>query len=360
VARGLLIRATRIDPNDPAIERRREAVDDLLKISLTEETDSLLAHGSCEQAMPKLSLHLSIEPNNPAVHYKRACCLLEMNRLEAALTDVEAAITISPQEPYFVLRDQILESSRREEIARLAARASTLAGSDNPRNREQALDLLGQILELDPGHAWARNEFLRLSEPEGATARQASDDRASTLDNALQAVAVAAAAMADYAGRHLRAILGFLAVVMVFQSSLSRALVRRFGGTHLLSGELSRFSVAEVLTMVNAEPHTGVLEVRAATCRGNVYLDGGEPRHCVAGKLEGPEALVSLIENARKGRFIFREGATSVERTIDTPLSLLLVEQAHKANGVVARPGIPGPAAGAKKSRMKELLDSRL
>jgi tetratricopeptide (TPR) repeat protein len=358
-ARGLLIRATRIDPNYAAIERRREAVDDLLKISLTEVTDSLLARGACEVAMPKLSLHLSIEPNNPAVHYKRALCLFEMGRYDAALTDVEASITISPQEPYFLLRDRVIDGLRREEIKHLAARAATLARSDNPRNRDQALDLLGRILELDREHAWARNEFLRLSEPETAAPGPVRDEAPGVVVDAFRAVGAAAVTMGRFAGRHARAFIGILALVLIFQSSLTRALVGRIGRASVLSGQLSRFSVAEVLTMLNAEPHTGVLQVRSTAGRGTVYFENGEPRHCVAGKQEGADALMALIANAHQGRFTFREGATSVERTIDTPLSLLLVEQAHKANGVVTRPGAPG-VPSAKKSRMKELLDSKL
>jgi hypothetical protein len=63
---------------------------------------------------------------------------------------------------------------------------------------------------------------------------------------------------------------------------------------------------------------------------------------------------MELIEHVRGGRFRFVRGRRPRRRTIDTPLSVLLVEKAHQANGVDVRPGV------VKKTRMKELLDSRV
>jgi len=361
-ARGLLIRATRIDPNNAAIERRRESVDRLLVAVLTAEADSMLARGAYEQAVPKLSLLLSIRPDDAAVHYKRALCLCEMGRYDGALTDAEAAITIDAQEPYFVLRDRIIGENQRHEVQHLASRAETLAKSDNPRNREQALDLIAQILEVDPNHAWARNEMQRLNgeetepEPEAAPAEPAREAGPSALRQAVESTTMAIATVGRFVARHFRPILLFLGIVIVFRSRLTGALVRRLAPTPLLAGQLTRFPLPEVLLMINAEPHTGVLDVRSTNCRGKVYFQGGEPCHCASGELEGTEALTSLIENARKGRFAFRAAAKPPSRrTIESPLSLLLVEKVRRGSDSPDRMGVPAE----KKSRMKELLDSR-
>lgn len=361
-ARGLLIRATRIDPNYQGIERRRESVDRLLFAVLTAEADSMLAQGDYEQAMPKLSLLLSIRPEDAAVHYKRALCLCEMGRYDAALTDAEAAITIDAQEPYFVLRDRIIGESRRDEVKHLVSRAETLAKSDNPRNHEQALDLIAQILEIDPDHTWARKEIQRLnqeeSEPEPAAefVEPARETGPSALRQAAESTTIAVATLARFVARHLRPILLFLGVVIVFRSRLTGALARRLAPTPLLAGQLSRFPLPEVLLMINAEPHTGVLDIRSPHCRGKVYFKSGEPCHCASGELEGTEALTSLINNARKGRFAFRGTAKPTSRlTIESPLSLLLVERVRRGSDAPAHAG----ASAEKKSRMKELLDSR-
>ncbi len=353
-ARGLLIRATRIDPTYPAIEERRISIDRLLVAILTAEIDSLLGHGDYETAIPKLSLHLTIDPDNASVHYKRALCLFEMGRFDAAAANIEAAVAISPQEPYFVLRDRINGEKRRGEVKQLATQASRLAKSDNPRNREQTLKLLGQILDIDPDHTWAQNEFLRLSEVEeaGEPDVAATEDPApGTFRLALHALVGAVLVLSSFMGRHLSAILILTAVVLVFRSPLTTIISSRVGRQPLLSGDLDRFSVAEVLTMLNAEPQTGVLTIRATTCRGKVFFDEGEPCHSTSGKLEGTDALMWLVNNAQRGRFVFTAGTIPLQHTIDAPLSLLLVEQAHKTNGV---------AVVEKKSKMKELLDSKL
>lgn len=357
-ARGLLIRATRIDPDYPAIEQRRKSVDDLLARVLTTEVDSLLARGDYETAIPKLSLHNSIDPGNATVHYKRALCLFETGRLEAALTDIEVAIAASPQEAYFVLRDRIRGESQRSEVDRLEAQVSRLAKSDHPRNRDQALQLLGRILEIDPDHKWARTEFIRLSE--AGTQGQAdttavADAEPGALAVARDAVWSAVNALGALLGRHASAVLFLVVAFLIFRSPLTKVLSSRLSRGPLLAGELSSFSVAEVLTMLNAQAHTGVVTVKASNCRGKVYIEGGEPCHCTSGGREGVEALMALVDNAHKGRFAFVEGSIPLQRTIDTPLSILLVEQAHKRNGVAVRPGVVG-----RKSKMKELLDSKL
>lgn len=358
-ARGLLIRATRIDPDYPAIVERRESVDRLLVGALSAEVDSLLHRGDYEAAIPKLSLHNAIDPGNPSVHYKRALCLLEMGRHDAALSDIDVAIAAVPQEPYFLLRDRINGELQRLEVKQIAGQAARLSRSENPRHREQALDLLGQILTLDPEHTWARNEFIRLGEatPEAEPDRSIAEEAIpSTFDNAFRAFVSAFVQVGSFLGRHLTMVVVLIVAVLVFRSPLTRSIAGRFARVPLLSGDLSRFSLAEVLTMLNAEPQTGVLDIRGKGGRGRIYFEAGEPCHCVEGKKQGVEALLSLLDRTDRGRFHFSHGAMPLLRTIDTPLSVLLVERAHKSNGVTVRPGV----VSGRKSRMKELLDDKV
>jgi hypothetical protein len=158
-------------------------------------------------------------------------------------------------------------------------------------------------------------------------------------------------------------VLALLAVVIIFRSPLTRGLVGIVTSRALLSGSLSRFDLHEVLLMLNAESHSGVLRIRGDGCRGRIYLDGGEPCHCAVGKLTGTEALAYLLAHTSKGHFEFKEVSLPLNRTIDTPLSILMVEQSKVRLGAPAdtkASPAPTPAKRKKpKSRMKELLESK-
>lgn len=358
-ARGLLIRATRIDPEYPGIRERREAIEKRLVAALTAEVDSLISRGDYEAAIPRLSLHNTIDPGNADVHYKRALCLFEMGRYDAALSDIDVAIAASAQEPHFVLRDRITGEMKRGEIRRMAAQARTLVDSTDPYDRERALELLARILDVEPGHAWATAQFARLSAAAAAT-EQGGGGADTTGTTAIGSTAIslardAAGALAParrFAGRHLTALVALVIVWIVFRSPLTRALTRALSRRPVLAGDLSRFPVTEVLTMLNAGPHTGVLRVRGRSCAGTVYFENGEPCHCSAGGMEGEDALLALAGTKQRGTCEFFAGSATSTRTIDTPLSILLVDRAHRAGAAPA-------AAAPGKSRMKELLESR-
>jgi thioredoxin-like negative regulator of GroEL len=360
-ARGLLIRATRIDPGYPGLEQRRAAIERRLVAALAGEVDSLIARGDYESAIPRLSIHNTIDPGNASVHYKRSLCLFEMGRYDAALSDIDVAIAASPQEPYFLLRDRISGEMHRERIRELVAQAQRLARSQDPGDKNRAVGLLARILELEPGHTWAQEELTRLGEADtgdgsGRVAETGNDgETPRAFGGTLDDIGSMLAPAGRFVDRHLSGLIALAVIVLVFRSPLSTVVTRRFMRRPVLAGDLSSFSVAEVLTMLNAEPHTGTLHIRGRSCRGVVYFDGGEPCHCTAGGKQGVDALIGLVERVQKGRFEFISGGIPLQRTIDTPLSILLVEQAHHANGVP----VPSAHARPRKSRMKELLESK-
>lgn len=362
-ARGLLVRAAKLQPDSPAILARLRSVEHMLSVVLSVEVDSLIAQRQYELAVPKLSVHLSIDPRNPELLYKRALCYVNLGKPDAALSNIDQALSITQQEKYYQLRSTILEYLRDEETEGLIEQAKQLLRSDAPEDREKGLEVLAEILRLEPENAWARTELVRLGHHSGPALDEHVEEREADtmalLDSA-KAVLSAAGRLLD---RHLAAVLALLAVVIIFRSPLTRGLVGIVSSRALLSGSLSRFDLHEVLLMLNAESHSGVLRIHGDGCRGKIYLDGGEPCHCAVGKLTGTEALAYLLAHTSKGHFEFKEVSLPLNRTIDTPLSILMVEQSKVRLGAPAdtkASPAPTPAKRKKpKSRMKELLESK-
>jgi hypothetical protein len=78
------------------------------------------------------------------------------------------------------------------------------------------------------------------------------------------------------------------------------------------------------------------------------------------GKLQGVNALHHLISNTGDGNFEFADGSIPLSRTIDTPLSVVLVDQESGGPGRAAQRRKRAEARTKKtKSKMKELLESR-
>ncbi|MBI4719954.1 MAG: hypothetical protein HY770_01715 [Chitinivibrionia bacterium] len=121
-ARGLLQRALALDDRNETLIERNIAVTRKLARSLHAEIDSLVAVGACDLAIPKLSLLLTLEPENPSLHYQKALCHYHAGRFDSALPSIETALGLCREMPYYDLRRMILE--RRHLQTRPAARQS--------------------------------------------------------------------------------------------------------------------------------------------------------------------------------------------------------------------------------------------
>jgi len=351
-AHGLLVRATKLAPNDDTVAERRGHIERMLVSVLDGEIDFLIAHHQYEQAIPKIAVLAGIAPDNASVYYKRAVCMKEMGRLFIALAEVERALQFGQDKRFYDLRDTIVTRMRQRETQEMRAQARQLAASDDPDARDEALRILAALLEDDPDDQWARAEFIRLS---GAGATAAADTTRGLAGWLSRHTARGAAARAAlFVEQYFPWILGFLAVLIIFRSPLSRLAAQRMSKKPLLAGQFSRFTLPEILLMLNAEPHTGVLYIKGSMCSGKVYFERGEPYHCGVGKLMGTQALHRLLDDVHEGEFSFHDSTLPSNRTIDIPLSLILVEHARIASGAA-----PAKKAPAKKSRMKELLESR-
>ena len=374
-ARGLLKRARSLRPHDDAVARRLSAVERLLVHVLEEEADSLMADRRYAEAAPKLSMLLSVRPRDADLHFKKALCYLRSGRPDAALSDIDRAISIDRQERYEHLRSEILDAIQVQETRERVARAQRLMNTNKLGAREEALRLIRGVLADDPGNEWARSALADLSASAPPPAPRTGTDSTfagpGPIERAATGIRDAARAVSRRIARHIWVLAGILMAVVVFRSPLTRWMLRSFARTPVLGGHLDHFGLGEVLTMINSSPRPGVLHVKGPSCRGRIYFEAGEPCHCVAGKRAGEDALFYLLAHASSGRFAFTDGVVSARRTIESPLSLLLVEQARAtatpSSGKSQKRGVTPSAErrnarsakGESRSRMRELLESR-
>ncbi|NIM22343.1 MAG: tetratricopeptide repeat protein [Candidatus Latescibacteria bacterium] len=358
-ARGLLLRASVLRPQNRAILAKSVEITTQLSSTLHLEVDSLIARGQCELAIPKLSMLLTMEPENSELYYKKALCHLELKRPEFAIQVIDDALKLEQNEAYYKLRSQAHELLQKEQITDLIRQTIQLMRRGSPKDKEAALEFIGKILKIDPEQEWAKQAFLRLTSGE--------EDIESITEETELPDEVAAQASSRL-GRARRDVLDALSDVMVSREillSLSIALflgiailayekLKNFALQPPLSGRLSYFSLKQVLTLLNADARTGVIKVRSKGLKGEIYFENGEARHCEAGKLKGVDALSALLEKSREGYFEFADGLSSFKKTIDTPLSLILMgirreKVEDKRSAAHRRP----------KSKMRELLESK-
>jgi two-component system, OmpR family, response regulator len=105
----------------------------------------------------------------------------------------------------------------------------------------------------------------------------------------------------------------------------------------VLTGALSHFGLATVLTVLEMERRTGVLELRTSGRQGRITLRDGQviqAEVCGAG-LVGSEAVFDILGWV-DGRFIFRVGEVQAANDVGVPTTVLLLEAARRADELAA------------------------
>ncbi len=348
-ARGLLTRAGALQPGrDDFNEARREVERDLFAV-ISVEVDSLMARERYESALPRIAILLSIDGENAPALAQKARCLHAVGQNDAALSNIQLAITKDPKDEFYRLRDDIARSMEQHRIAELEESARRLLQSGD-WVRDEAADVLQALLAQDPSNEWAREQFRILSE--GGTPAPPLPSDPPPPRQLVEAVRDVAPHFAVVLNRHLPLILGFLALLLLLRSPLPRAFAAWVRRPTVLSGDLSRIGVADVLRLVHGAALTGM--VRFDTSRGvvKVFVSGGEPVHCTAFGLEGVDALERALCDVHDGRFHFRRATPMPATTIEYPLAVFLAE------GVAAPGSQPEQRKPRKKSRMSELLEN--
>lgn len=356
-ARGLLIRAGSLVPGRDDIPELRHQIERELKVSLAHQADSLMAASQFESALPRLSLLLTIDPNNARFYAAKARCLAAMGESDAALSNVDLALAKDPKEEYQRLRSEISTQHEQKQVEELESSAKRLLESKEWM-RDEASDVLQAILAQDPSNEWAREQFRALSGGPAPAPPVVTPPAPRQVLDAARAVVPSVARSLE---RHLTLIVVLIAVLLVFRSPLTRVLAKRVHDPSPLSGDLVTIDVAEALRLVNASALTGILAFRTPEGNARVYFDSGDPVHCEAMGRDGLEALVYLVRHIDEGTFEMKNVRIKSERTIDQPLDLILADGATTAaeRGAAAKRNLARRELGRKKSRMAELLESK-
>jgi|GEM_PF-5885032 len=335
-ARGLLLRASAIDPTNESLLEKSFNITRRLSLSLHHEIDSLIAGSYHGSAIPRLSILQTLEPENPDLYYKKALCHFQIDNLETALLEITKALRLQNDRTFHDLHVEIRSRIKEQKLFKLIERAAEAVNTRSPDERESAMTLLGKVLELDPDNEWARREFMRLSggggesDFSGPAPGALSIDRLKPLLNRIRGtgagMGVYLGLLAEFLARYLTALFALLILLLLVNSPLTRSIIEGIPPKHILSGDLSRFSIYEILMLINSQTRSGTLVIKSSSIKGEVFFEKGEPCHCKAGSMRGKDALKIIIKTAKDGSFYFRKIPSSVEKTIDTPLSLLLMD----------------------------------
>ena len=362
-ARGLLTRAAILKPYDQEIINKNNEVAEKLARNLGLEVDSLLASGRYELALPKLSVLLTTQPENAELQFRKAQCHLELDDPENALIAIEAAIGLQNDPRFYELRSTAQGLQLDRQIGALAREVRRRMITGLEADRDEALALVSQILELDPGNEWGQRYFLALTTGEEVIARPKTSDGPAVrvgagAERAWRAAAGAAVAVFKAMNRHLNVLLFVLIALIIFGSPLTFMLIRGFSPRQSLSGRLSQFNIHEILNMIQAQSRTGILKISSTSVNGRVFFKSGEVYHCTSGSMEGRKALGHLLDKARDGYFVFANSRHSTRKTIDVPLSLILMDlpETKVSKGL---PESDERAPVKKQSRMKQMLEAK-
>ena len=152
---------------------------------------------------------------------------------------------------------------------------------------------------------------------------------------------------------HIEILLYVLLALLVLFSPFTQMVIRGFSPRQSLTGQLSQFSIHEVLTLVNTHHRTGVLSIKTGSVRGQVYFSRGEIYHCKTKHQKGREGLQQLLTNAKDGFFVFKDKARTSDQTIDTPLSLILMELPERKGAITSQAILK-----KQQTKMKRMLET--
>jgi tetratricopeptide (TPR) repeat protein len=311
-----------------------------LSTSLESEIDSLIAANAYEAAIPKLAILLTIQPENADLYYKKAQCHLKLGNPEVALAEIGRAQRITRDERYVRLKSTASAVKHKKDIDNLTSRAQRSLRAGTPAGRDDAMQAIARILEIDPNNVWAKNQLAR-----GGDGLQQSGDGWYGLHLEVwwafikRNASVAggwALSLIEILRDHLDVLMTILLGLIILGSPLTHMLVQGFSPRQSLSGRLEHFRLQELLTLINTHRRTGVLILRTPSATGKIYFDNGEVYHCKSGRTRGRAAVQNLLKSAAKGFFVFKDRVTSKDDTIDTPLSLILLGLPERATAITS------------------------
>ncbi len=96
-----------------------------------------------------------------------------------------------------------------------------------------------------------------------------------------------------------------------------------------LEGNLEDFELTDVFQLIQLGAKDGSLRIQTANDVGVVYFKGGMVVHAKTNSLIGEQAVDSILQ-WRKGRFVFRPGEETLEKTVELPIQQVILDAARR------------------------------
>ncbi|MGB9721148.1 MAG: DUF4388 domain-containing protein [bacterium] len=96
-----------------------------------------------------------------------------------------------------------------------------------------------------------------------------------------------------------------------------------------LEGNLEDFELTDVFQLIQLGAKDGSLRIQSASDVGVVYFKNGMVVHAKTNNLIGEQAVDSILQ-WRKGRFVFRPGEETLEKTVELPIQQVILDAARR------------------------------
>uniref|UniRef100_A0A7V3RIQ3 DUF4388 domain-containing protein n=1 Tax=candidate division WOR-3 bacterium TaxID=2052148 RepID=A0A7V3RIQ3_UNCW3 len=96
-----------------------------------------------------------------------------------------------------------------------------------------------------------------------------------------------------------------------------------------LEGNLEDFELTDVFQLIQLGAKDGSLRIQTQNDVGVVYFKNGMVVHAKTNNLVGEQAIDSILQ-WRKGRFTFRPGEETLEKTVELPIQQVILDAARR------------------------------
>ena len=319
-ARELLLRGLEQSPDASWAKEKLKKMEKILVQKLFSEAEELMSMGEYTSALPKLSLYHGIKPYDPVPLINLARCHLALGNPETARNYIERAYERDPGNPEInilmkAVERRISENSIRKEKERVADLVANYSHSE----REEVKKALEALLIKEPSNRWAREKLEELD----LLSEKKKREKGQAENNHKEKEEEKAGSSNSFPSISLSNIIVLLLAVSVIVLAV---FVRKRGeGRHYpLQGNLNLIPILDIVSLINSNLKTGWLEVSGDRANGKIFFRRGEIIHASYRAQSGKEAFHSIM-NFDRGRYVFYNHLPKVKRTIDDPLSILLL-----------------------------------
>jgi tetratricopeptide (TPR) repeat protein len=331
-ARELLIRGLQQEPNATWARDKLDRMEKTLTKKLLSEAESFMSRGQYDQALPKLSLYLGIKPYDPVPLVQIARCHLAMGNLDSAKEYLVQAAERDPTDTeVLALIDEVNRRASKSMIDSAIRRAQTALAQYTPETKGQVEKALSDVLALDPENAWAREKLREIAMLEEEEEKPAPAEEAVARGvEAIRTLEEPTSRVLSVLRSNLL-IMMLVVIILLLGFNLRR---RKRTRSYPLQGSMSLIPILDIVSLLNSNLKSGVLNISSPSGRAEVFFEKGEIIHARLKSWDGKSAFHKIM-SIRSGRYVFKNHLPKVRHTIAEPLSLLLLSMrsAEKERG---------------------------